>query len=107
MAKQTQATSPLPHDWTFSNWPAGVYPYDGLKARHVVRQNIDELMRCGALARPGHRIIIFGAGYAKWLASKAARVIDDYSIAPNEPEHAHKRGGPAGEAARAKAGGAA
>ncbi len=33
----------------------------------------------------GAWIIIFAAGYAKWLASKAARVIDDYSIAPMRP----------------------
>ena len=105
MAKQTQAAS-LPHDWTFENWPADVYPYSGQKARHVVRQNIGELMRCGALVRPGHKIVIFGAAYAKWLASKAARVIDDYTIAPNAPEHAQKRGGAAGEAARVKAGNA-
>ena len=56
MSKQIQTTKPLPHDWTFENWPADIYPYNGQKARHVVRQNIDELMRCAALARPGHRI---------------------------------------------------
>lgn len=102
MPKQTSMTNPLPHDWTFENWPADVYPYSGQKARHVVRQNMDDLMRCGALARPGHRLVIFGAAYAKWLASKAARVADEYSIAPNAPEHAAKRGGAAGRAGRAR-----
>src|ERR1700681_2701214 len=92
----------LRHDWTFETWPPDVYPYDGKKARHVVRQNQSDLLKCGALARPGQSLVIFGAGYAKWLASKASRVAE-LDVAANRPEHAHKRFGQAGIAGRAKA----
>ena len=84
---------PLPHDWTFQTWPAGVYPYDGKKAKHLVRQYQEELRRCGALARPGHVLVIFARPYLKWLASTARRVSDDYLVAANQPAHAAKRFG--------------
>ena len=94
---KTPTVTTVPHDWMFENWPEHVYPYSGARARHVVRQNQDALRKCGALGRPGHSLVIFGAPYVKWLASTAARV--EYELAPNQPEHAHKRAGAAGKAA--------
>lgn len=93
MSKVTPMVTELPHDWTFGTWPTTVFPYDSLKARHIVRQHQDDLLRCGALARIGHTLVIFSAGYTKWLASKASRVASDYRVAANGPEHAHKRFG--------------
>jgi hypothetical protein len=93
------STTPLPYSWGFHNWPPGVFPYTGSKARHVVKQYGDELRAAGALTRPLKQIVILGAGYAMWLASKAPRVAG-YDIAPNAAQHAHKRRG----AHRAKAG---
>jgi hypothetical protein len=101
MTTKAPTVTPVPHDWMFENWPPSVYPYDGARARHVVRQHQDALRKCGALGRPGHALVIFGGPYIKWLASTAARV--DYALAPNQPEHAGKRAGQAGKAARAKA----
>ena len=34
----------LPHDWTIKTWPRDVYPYDGLKARHLLRINQAKLL---------------------------------------------------------------
>jgi hypothetical protein len=96
MAKQTPTT--IPHDWTFANWPTDVFPYSGPKGRHVVKQNQLALLRAGALTRIGRCIVIFGAGYSRWLASNAHRVVE-FEVAPNLPEHAAKRAGQAGKAA--------
>jgi hypothetical protein len=89
----------VPHDWTYTNWPPGVFPYDGQKARHIVRQNQAELLKCGALTRIGMHIVIFGAAYCRWLATKADRVTN-FDVPANRPEHRHKRfGGIHGEPA--------
>jgi hypothetical protein len=93
MKAQTVATIPLPHDWTIKTWPRDVYPYDGLKARHLLRVNQAKLLAAGALTRIGHEIVVLGAGYAKWLASNAVRVSAEYDVASNRPEHQHKRFG--------------
>jgi hypothetical protein len=82
----------LPHDWTIKNWPRDVYPYDGIKARHLLRINQAKLLAAGALTRIGREIVVLGAGYAKWMASNAPRVTE-YVPAPNREEHAHKRFG--------------
>lgn len=95
----TNKANTVPHDWELATWPQDVYPYDSNRARRLLRANQDELLRCGAVTRPGKHLVIFGAGYVKWLASKTARVAE-YNVAPNRPEHAAKRGGNAGLAAR-------
>lgn len=96
MAKPT-ATS-LPHDWTFNCWPTDVFPYQGSRAKHLVRQNQGALLAAGALTRIGKHLVILGAGYSKWLASNAVRV-ETYDVPANRPQHAHKRWGRAEEAA--------
>jgi hypothetical protein len=89
----------VPHDWTYVNWPASVFPYEGTKARHVVRQNQAELLKYGALTRIGKHIVIFGAEYCRWLAAKAHRVTE-FDVPANRPQHQHKRfGGIHGEPA--------
>lgn len=95
----TQKANVVPHDWELATWPRDVYPYEAKRARRLLRVNQDELLRCGALTRPGKHLVVFGAGYLKWLASKVARV-NEYDLAPNAPEHAHKRAGNAGLSAR-------
>jgi hypothetical protein len=90
----------VPHDWTFANWPLDVYPYDGGRGRHVVREHQDELVKRGALSRIGKSIIVFGAPYVRWLQANADRVVD-FDVPANRPEHAQKRGGNAGAVARA------
>jgi len=91
-------TLTLPNSWDFSTWPSDVFPFNGSRGRHVVRQNQSELLAAGALVRPGRSIVILGAGYAKWLASKAARVTE-FDVPANRPAHAHKRFGRARDAA--------
>jgi hypothetical protein len=102
MAKTATTIPQLPYSWTFNTWPADVYPHTGSRARHIVKQHSGELRAAGALTRPTKEMVILGVGYAKWLASKASRVFE-FEVAANRPEHAHKRFGRAGEAARAKA----
>lgn len=85
-------TSPLPHDWTFDNWPGDVFPYTARRARHLVRQHQAELLRAGALTRVGRTLVILGAGFQKWLASQTPRVTD-FDVPANRPEHAAKRFG--------------
>jgi hypothetical protein len=85
-------TIKLPYSWTIKTWPRDVYPYDGGKARHLLRVHQAKLNAAGALTRIGHEIVVLGAGYAKWMASNAARVTD-YDVAANRDEHAHKRFG--------------
>jgi hypothetical protein len=99
-------TIPIPHDWTFGTWPGHVYPYNGSKARHLVRVNQSALLAAGALTRIGREIVVLGAGYLKWMASNAPRVIE-FDVAANRPEHADKRfahgtkRGPTGKSANA------
>lgn len=97
MAKPA-ATSSLPHDWTFPTWPSDVYPYQGTRAKHLVRQNQGALMAAGALTRIGKHLVILGAGYHKWLVSNTPRV-ESYDVPANRPQHAHKRWGRARDAA--------
>ena len=89
---KTSTTTPLPHDWTFRNWPADVYPYEGTRGRHLVRQNQNDLVAAGALTRIGKQIVVLGAGYTKWLAAQTYRVTE-FDVPANRAEHAHKRFG--------------
>ena len=88
-------TITLPVTWTIKTWPRDVYPFDGAKARHLIRVHQAKLTALGALSRPSHEITVLGAGYMKWLMSNAARVTD-YDVAANRDEHAHKRFGRGG-----------
>lgn len=102
MAKQTGAlaqVSQIPYSWTFNTWPQDVWPGAGSRGRHVVNKHMGELQAAGAITRPTRSIVILGAGYQKWLASKTPRVTE-FEIAPNAPKHAGKRfGGKAGKGA--------
>jgi hypothetical protein len=79
--RQKNAVPKLPHSWGFEDWPDGVWPGKA-RARYVVRANRAELMRCGALSRPGRELVVLGAGYAYWLARASDRV-EGFDIAPN------------------------
>ena len=86
-------TIAVPHDWTIKCWPRDVYPYDGAKGRHVLRVHQATLLAAGALSRVGREIVVLGAGYSMWLASKTGNVVEfaETKVAANRPEHAHKR----------------
>ena len=85
-------TITLPYSWTIKCWPRDVYPFDGAKARHLLRVHQAKLVAAGALTRIGHEIVVLGAGYAKWQASYTPRVAD-YDVAANRPENADRRFG--------------
>lgn len=87
---KSEAITPLPHDWTIDTWPAGLFPYNGASARHLIYVNQPQLLAAGALVRIGHKIVILAAGYLKWLASNASRV-PEYDLACNRPEHVAKK----------------
>jgi hypothetical protein len=67
-------TQPLPHSWCLQDWPKGVYPDRPSAARNLVRKHRSELVACGALTRVNRRLVILGAGFAVFLASKMSRV---------------------------------
>lgn len=69
--------------WSLAHWPADVYPNTADRARRVLRFYRGELMACGALARVGRELIVFGDAYIRWVRSKAANV-DGFKIPPNE-----------------------
>ena len=88
-------TIAVPHDWTIRCWPRDVYPYDGTKARHMLRVHQAKLVAAGALTRIGREIVVLGAGYSRWLASNAGNVTEwaETNVAANRDEHASKRFG--------------
>jgi hypothetical protein len=94
----SKTTSNFSPSWTFATWPDNVFPCSGAKARGVVRKNKDALLAAGAVSRIGREIVVFGVQYNRWLAKQAHRV-NDFEIAANRPEHAHKRAGRAGRSA--------
>jgi hypothetical protein len=79
------------HSWTFRTWPDGVYPNDGDRAKHMCRVHRDELVKAQALIRVGHELVILEGGYTAWLRTKGGGRVLDYTIAPNQPEHAAAR----------------
>lgn len=74
--------SPVPHSWPINLWPADVYPNDASKGRYIIRMHRAELIAAGALSRIGRDIVIFGAGYSKWLAQQAGKV-QGFEVAAN------------------------
>ena len=92
MAKPRLPITPVPHSWTFATWPKDIYPNEGSRGRHVCRAHRNELIGEGALTRVGKELVVLGAGYIRWLAKQAPRVLD-FEIPCNKPEHAPKRAG--------------
>jgi hypothetical protein len=92
MSKPALSVMPVPQSWTFSTWPQHVYPNEGPRGRHVCRAHRNELIAEGALTRVGKELVILGAGYIRWLAKQAPRVLD-FEVPCNRPEHAPKRAG--------------
>jgi hypothetical protein len=80
MAKPKVAS--LPHSWSVSAWPDHVFPNRQSAATHLVRTHRKELVRLRALERIGRNLVMYGAGYAEFLASRSGRV-EGYQIAPN------------------------
>jgi hypothetical protein len=82
MAKPRAAS--LPHSWAVSAWPAHVFPNSQRAATYLVRTHRRELVRLRALERIGRNLVVFGSGFAEFLASQSGRV-DGYVVPPNRP----------------------
>jgi hypothetical protein len=93
----------LPFSWPLKNWPLDVFPFNGVRARRVLRDNQEQLEKANAIGRYGHELIVFGAGYAEWLQAHAAQVNASYVVSANRPEHAHKRFGRGGASVKVTA----
>lgn len=78
----TTKVSPVPHSWPITLWPPEVYPNDPSKGRYIVRAHRKELVAAGALTRIGRDLVVFGAGYSKWLAKQSGRVAG-FEVAAN------------------------
>lgn len=74
--KHLPATVLAPHSWDLENWPAGVYPGSESRARYLLRAYRGELVAAGALTRIGREIVVLGAPYVRWLASRVTEVPD-------------------------------
>ena len=85
----------IPPTWGLKNWPPDVFPYDGKRARHVLRIHQRELLEFKALTRIGRELVVLGAGFNAWLASNAKAVTEwtQTGVAANRREHAAKRFG--------------
>jgi hypothetical protein len=82
----------LPHSWELLDWPAQLWPHDGKpwfkkdettgelvpmvhpKVRWLVESKKKELMKSGALVRPGRTLVILGPQYLGWLQQQVGRV---------------------------------
>ena len=69
--------------WDVPGWPADTWPNDPHMARRILRIYRKELMSCGALARVGRGLIVFGDAYHRWLRSKASKV-EGYTLPVND-----------------------
>ncbi len=65
---------PLPHSWLVCEWPSHVVPNNQASATFLVRQHRKELIACGALARIGRNLIVYGEGYGLFLSRKTGLV---------------------------------
>jgi hypothetical protein len=90
------ATPSPPHSWETDSWPEGVWPHDPGRGKWVCRAYRKELIAAGALTRIGYKIVIMGAGYSRWLESRALQV-DEYKS--NNPQIGSKA--PASDSAAA------
>lgn len=72
----------VPHSWSLANWPPAVWPHEPAAVRWLLHSQRDELMRAGALVRPGRTLVVLGVHYLAWLQRKVDRVAD-FKIAPN------------------------
>jgi hypothetical protein len=80
----------LPHSWSVSAWPEHVFPNRQSAATHLVRAHRKELVRLRALERIGRNLVIYGTGYAEFLANQSGRV-EGYTIAPNRSARSQQR----------------
>lgn len=71
---QAQKVEPVPHSWRVNDWPAHVFPGRASTGRYIVRRHRETLERLGALSRIGREIVVFGTGYARFLAKGMDRV---------------------------------
>jgi hypothetical protein len=72
----------VPHSWELKNWPANVWPHHGEKVRWLINSKRNELMKAGALVRPGRNLVVLGPQFLGWLQRQSNRV-DGFAIAPN------------------------
>jgi hypothetical protein len=80
------------HSWAVASWPNDVFPGNSDAGRQLIRKHRAALVKIGALTRVGKHLVVIGQEYTEWLLAQASRV-SSFGIAPNYPEHAHKRRG--------------
>jgi hypothetical protein len=78
--------------WDVNEWPAIDFPHTPSRAKHLIRQHRDELVKAGALVRVGRTLVMMGPPYREWLAQQGDRVAG-YVIPPNRPENEARRFG--------------
>lgn len=85
--RKKPAAELVPPSWDIEHWPPNVYPHTSGRGRYVVRTHRVALLAEGALTRVGRDLVVIGAGYAKFLAKRAASVAN-YDIPPNRSQAA-------------------
>ncbi len=81
-SRDVVAIAAVPHSWSLSDWPCGVFPGSASRARYLVRCHGRELVAAGALVRIGRSLVLRGAAFDRWLARKGHEV-PGFDIAPN------------------------
>jgi hypothetical protein len=93
MTTEKFSFAPVPNTWTWGDWPPDVYPFNGTSGKRLIHKNEMALLKAGALTRVGHKMIVMGPGYMRWMALQAVRVNSEYEVPANRPQHAPKRFG--------------
>jgi hypothetical protein len=87
-----QETVVVPHSWRLVDWPKDIYPGSYVRGRRICRAYRSELVSEGALTRIGRELVVMGAGWSRWMAKQAGKVLE-FDVGANRPENAAKRFG--------------
>lgn len=82
MTSPKNPVQPAPHSWSVPDWPGFIYPGNGSKGRYLIQTHRAELVRAGAIVRIGRDLVVMGAPYTRWLATKGHLVLG-YEAPPN------------------------
>jgi hypothetical protein len=99
MAKRVMMAQPMPQSWAAKDWPSEVFPGSARRARKLIKTHRADLMAAGALGRVTRDLIIFGQGYAAWLAAHTAGV--STYVCPANVHRQRAAAAPAAPASRA------
>jgi hypothetical protein len=99
-AMPTKECEKIPHSWELLDWPDQLWPHDGKQAvkkndagntipavhpkvRWLIESKKTELMKAGALVRPGRVLVVLGPQYLGWLQRQLKRVGDFEDTSPS------------------------